>query len=289
MGKPVDTQGEKIGTISDLAISTGEVFPRITSLAFQGPGKVPFMISWRKYVDTFDEDGITLNAEAHDIRFSYLQPDEVLLARDLLNRQIVDTQGLKVVRVNDLKLSESGSRSCVAGRRSGVSRYPARTGRWLEARRGGRGEGVRKKIDEQISPELHGSLRSRPLRSAAFPSRTSAWTSCTLPTWPTSSSSWTPGCAPTCSSTRTMRRQRAISRWKTSTSLTSKTSTTPAPPAFGRHGPDDAADIVARDLSYEKPRRSCASWASRTPPRSAACWATRWHGRRHDDHPVRRP
>ena len=61
MGKPVvDIQGEKIGTISDLAISTGEVFPRITSLAFQGPGKVPFMISWRKYVDTFDEDGITL-------------------------------------------------------------------------------------------------------------------------------------------------------------------------------------------------------------------------------------
>ena len=116
MGKPVvDIQGEKIGTISDLAISTGEVFPRITSLAFQGPGKVPFMISWRKYVDTFDEDGITLNAEAHDIRFSYLQPDEVLLARDLLNRQIVDTQGLKVVRVNDLKLSVSGSQLRLLG------------------------------------------------------------------------------------------------------------------------------------------------------------------------------
>lgn len=41
------------------------------------------------------------------IRFSYLQPDEVLLARDLLDRQIVDTQGMKVVRVNDLKLSTS--------------------------------------------------------------------------------------------------------------------------------------------------------------------------------------
>ena len=48
LGKPVvDSTGEKIGTISDLAISTGEVFPRITSLAFQGPGKIPFMISWR--------------------------------------------------------------------------------------------------------------------------------------------------------------------------------------------------------------------------------------------------
>ena len=52
------------------------------SLAFQGPGRVPFMISWRKYVDTFDDDGITLSVDAHDIRFSYLQPDEVLLARD---------------------------------------------------------------------------------------------------------------------------------------------------------------------------------------------------------------
>ena len=70
----------KIGTISDLAISTGEVFPRITSLAFQGPGRVPFMISWRKYVDEFDGEGIKLSVDSPDIRFSYLQPDEVLLA-----------------------------------------------------------------------------------------------------------------------------------------------------------------------------------------------------------------
>lgn len=41
------------------------------------------MISWRKYVDTFDDDGITLSVDAHDIRFSYLQPDEVLLAATL--------------------------------------------------------------------------------------------------------------------------------------------------------------------------------------------------------------
>ena len=42
MGKPVtDATGEKIGTISDLAISTGTRDLVITSLAFQGPGKVP--------------------------------------------------------------------------------------------------------------------------------------------------------------------------------------------------------------------------------------------------------
>jgi len=72
LGEPVvDANGEKIGSISDLAIQTGEVFPRITSLAFLGPGKTPFMISWRKYVDSFDEDeGIRLKVDRTAIRFS---------------------------------------------------------------------------------------------------------------------------------------------------------------------------------------------------------------------------
>lgn len=122
LGEPVvDAAGEKIGVVSDLAISTGEVFPRITSLAFKGPGNVPFMISWRKYVDRFnDDEGVVLAVNAPDIRFSYLQPTEVLLARDLMNRQIVDTQGMKVVRVNDLKLSPSGTQLRLLGAEVGV-------------------------------------------------------------------------------------------------------------------------------------------------------------------------
>ena len=151
LGKPVvDNTGEKIGTISDLAISTGEVFPRITSLAFQGPGKIPFMISWRKYVDEFDEDGITLQVEAHDIRFSYLQPDEVLLARDLMDRQIVDTQGMKVVRVNDLKLSVSGSQLRLLGAEVGIRGILRGLSTWLERGVVAVAKVFGKKIDEQI-------------------------------------------------------------------------------------------------------------------------------------------
>ena len=121
LGKPVmDAAGTEIGTISDVAISTGEVFPRVTSLAFLGPEKTPFMLSWRKWVEEFDGDHIKLNAAASDIRFSYLQPDEVLLARDLLNKQIVDTQGKKVVRVNDLKLSESKNQLRLLGAEVGI-------------------------------------------------------------------------------------------------------------------------------------------------------------------------
>lgn len=67
LGNPVlDANGEKIGVVNDLGIATREVFPRVTSLAFQGPGKTPFMISWRKYVDTFDDNEVRLAVLATD-------------------------------------------------------------------------------------------------------------------------------------------------------------------------------------------------------------------------------
>jgi magnesium transporter len=146
LGKPVlDAKGEEIGHISDVAIATGEVFPRVTSLAFKGPDRTPFMLSWRKYVDDFDGERIQLNVPQSDLRFSYLQPDEVLLAGDLMNKQIVDTQGMKVVRVNDLKLSESrnqlrllGAEVGARGILRGLSPALERSADWVARRFGGK-------------------------------------------------------------------------------------------------------------------------------------------------------
>src|SRR5450759_243231 len=133
LGKPViDAAGDEIGTINDIAIATGEVFPRVTSLAFRGPDKTPFMLYWRKYVEEFDGDSIKLNARRPELRFSYQQPDEVLLARDLLSRQIVDTQGMKVVRVNDLKLSDSRNQLRLLGAEVGVRGILRGIAPWLE-------------------------------------------------------------------------------------------------------------------------------------------------------------
>lgn len=146
----IDANGEKIGSISDLAIQTGEVFPRITSLAFLGPGKTPFMISWRKYVSEFTEDGIILKVDRTAIRFSYLQPDEVLLARDLLNKQIVDTQGMKVVRVNDLKLSVSGSQLRLLGAEVGIRGLLRGLAPWVERAALAICKVFHKKLDEKI-------------------------------------------------------------------------------------------------------------------------------------------
>src|ERR1035437_9279160 len=108
IGKPVvDDSGETVGRIADLAMACGDVFPRITSLAVIGPDKKPLMISWRKFVKSVDESRVVLQVSKDDLRFSFLQPDEIMLAGDLLHRQIVDTQGAKLVRVNDLKLAET--------------------------------------------------------------------------------------------------------------------------------------------------------------------------------------
>ena len=121
LGKPVlDSAGEQVGAISDIGISTAEVFPRVTALAFKGPDKTPFMLSWRKFVAEYDGEAVRLAAPTSELRFSYLQPDEILLSRDLLNKQIVDTQGMRVVRVNDLKLSESRNQLRLLGAEVGA-------------------------------------------------------------------------------------------------------------------------------------------------------------------------
>ena len=76
LGNPVlDADGEKVGTVSDLGIATGEVFPRITSLAFMGPGRTPIMISWRKFVDTYDEHEVHLKVIAFHRGFKLASND----------------------------------------------------------------------------------------------------------------------------------------------------------------------------------------------------------------------
>ena len=147
----LDVDGEKLGVVNDFGIATGEVFPHVTSLAFRGPGKTPFMISWRKWVDRIDETGVYLNTSATNIRFSYLQPTELLLARDVLNKQIVDTQGMKVVRVNDIKFSMSGENQLrLLGAEVGVRGILRGLASWLERAVVAVAKVFGKKIDEQI-------------------------------------------------------------------------------------------------------------------------------------------
>ncbi len=103
IGLPVrDPDDEPIGTIADLIVAIGDAYPPVTGLVVRTDRRQIFL-PWAN-VETFDEAGARLRVPTIDIgKFSQRQ-DEILLKVDLLDKQIVDIEGRKVIRVNDISL-----------------------------------------------------------------------------------------------------------------------------------------------------------------------------------------
>jgi len=136
--KPIlDKSGKTIGEVSDLAVNTRDVFPRVVALTYKTDDDTQRMLSWSKYVagfalgggssddgnadgdgksvslpddstDTSDIKSIRLNADQDDLDLTHLGDGELQLNRDLMHKQIVDVKEKRVARVSDLKLSSSG-------------------------------------------------------------------------------------------------------------------------------------------------------------------------------------
>jgi CBS domain-containing protein len=103
LGLPVrDPSGEPIGTIADLIVAIGGKYPPVTGLVALNDRRRIFM-PWR-HVDVFDATGVRLSVQTIDILRFHRRPSEILLKADLLDRQIVDLEGRKVIRVNDVGL-----------------------------------------------------------------------------------------------------------------------------------------------------------------------------------------
>jgi magnesium transporter len=101
----VDTGGRPIGKLDDLKTRLGELFPKITSLIIKkGRRKKPLSLAWG-YVESFDGEVVKLLPDAES-RFAPLEvgSDDLLLKADLLDKQVVDTFGAKIERVNDIHL-----------------------------------------------------------------------------------------------------------------------------------------------------------------------------------------
>lgn len=101
----LDAGGRSIGRLDDLKTKLNELFPRITNLVIrQGRFKPPLSLDWGT-VAKFNSKSITLKPGAE----STLSPvevgaEEILLRADLLDKQVVDTLGAKIERVNDIHL-----------------------------------------------------------------------------------------------------------------------------------------------------------------------------------------
>ncbi|HEY5629845.1 MAG TPA: CBS domain-containing protein [Candidatus Limnocylindrales bacterium] len=103
IGLPVrDPSGEPLGTIADLIVAIGGKYPPVTGLVVRTDRRRIF-IPWND-VSAFDENGASLRVRTIDIGKFRQRENEILLKANLLDKQIVDIEGRKVIRVNDVSL-----------------------------------------------------------------------------------------------------------------------------------------------------------------------------------------
>jgi CBS domain-containing protein len=100
----LDADGEPVGKVDDLIVALGDRYPPVTGLVMATDRRRIFL-PWSS-VARFDEAGARLSNDRIDITRFQQRPDEIRLRADLLDKQIVDIDGRKVVRVNDLRLDD---------------------------------------------------------------------------------------------------------------------------------------------------------------------------------------
>ncbi len=106
LGRPVsDPEGKVRGRLTDLKVQLGELFPKVTSLVIRDRReKSARALEWSG-VETICGRSAVLKPGA-DGRLTGLEvgSQEILLREDLLDKQVVDTSGARIERVNDIHL-----------------------------------------------------------------------------------------------------------------------------------------------------------------------------------------
>ena len=101
--KVIEPNGNEVGTLKDLAVIAQGQFPAV-QWAILATGDGERVVKW---TDMAQEIGhLRIRARREGGTDPILPPEALRLSRDLLDKQIVDTHGAKIVRVNDLQLSE---------------------------------------------------------------------------------------------------------------------------------------------------------------------------------------
>lgn len=104
----LDRAGRPAGKIQDIGVGMGTGLPQSDSLVIartRRGRKETVAVPW-EWVVTLDRSGVSLDRDREELWKSEYRAGGLLLGRSLLDRQIVDLHGNKVVRVNDLRLAE---------------------------------------------------------------------------------------------------------------------------------------------------------------------------------------
>lgn len=108
-----DIEGEGVATVKDVIVQLGDDHPPVTGIVAH-TGRRDFFMP-RASVADFSEQGVRLNSDVLNLRPFARREGEVLLARDVLDKQLIDTDGKRVVRVNDVQLINVGDEWRVTG------------------------------------------------------------------------------------------------------------------------------------------------------------------------------
>jgi len=105
VGRPVrDRHGESFGKVRDLIVALGEQYPPVTGLVVRVAGGRDIFLPWTD-VEEIDAGGARLRTTLIDMASFRQRPNEIRLWLDLLDKQIVDVEDRKIVRVNDIQLA----------------------------------------------------------------------------------------------------------------------------------------------------------------------------------------
>jgi magnesium transporter len=112
--RPVrDAEGEAVASIKDVVVRLGEDHPPVTGVVARFRRRDFYLP--RAQLAGFGPAGARLNTDVLDLRPFTRRDGEVLLARDVLDKQLIDVDGKRVVRVNDVQLIEAGGEWRVTG------------------------------------------------------------------------------------------------------------------------------------------------------------------------------
>lgn len=105
VGRPVrDRDGGGFGKVRDLIVALGEEYPPVTGVVVRVAGGRDIFLPWSD-VEQIDATGARLHTSSIDITSFRQRPDEIRLWLNLLDKQIVDVEDRKIVRVNDIQLA----------------------------------------------------------------------------------------------------------------------------------------------------------------------------------------
>src|SRR4051794_32202046 len=99
-----DADGERLGKLEAVIVGLGgAASPPITGLLVGVAGRSSFLGVER--VSLIGPDGVVLRKAKLDLRPFERRPEEVLLKRDLLDRQLINVEGARLVRANEIELA----------------------------------------------------------------------------------------------------------------------------------------------------------------------------------------